>query len=56
VSADDVNLPAARPKYSALSNAKLAAEGAALPPWQDAVDRYLTERFSGARVSGSGVS
>jgi dTDP-4-dehydrorhamnose reductase len=56
VSADDVSLPAARPKYSALSNAKMTAEGAGLPTWQDAIERYLRERFAGSRVSGSGVS
>lgn len=56
VSADDANLAAARPKYSALSNAKIVAEGAVLPTWQDAIDRYLSERFSSARLSGSGVN
>ncbi len=37
----DVNLPAARPQYCALSNAKLAALGIAMPSWQDALGRYL---------------
>ena len=32
---------AARPRYSALDNAKLASALAAMPPWQDALDRYL---------------
>ncbi|MFT3828058.1 MAG: NAD(P)-dependent oxidoreductase [Chitinophagaceae bacterium] len=42
VSVDDVKLPAARPKYCALSNAKInAAIGYALPTWQDALRRYL---------------
>jgi dTDP-4-dehydrorhamnose reductase len=37
----DVNLRAPRPKYCALSNAKLAAAGIPMPPWQDALGRYL---------------
>ena len=44
VSADDVKLVAERPKYSALSNRKLADAGIALPAWQDALSRYLTWR------------
>ncbi|MEQ1728720.1 MAG: NAD(P)-dependent oxidoreductase [Vicinamibacterales bacterium] len=37
-----VTLPAARPQYCALSNAKLnAALGYTLPTWQDALGRYL---------------
>jgi dTDP-4-dehydrorhamnose reductase len=43
VSVDDVKLPAARPKYCALSNARLqAAVGYELPTWQNALARYLT--------------
>lgn len=42
VSVHDVALPAARPQYCALSNAKLnAAVGYELPTWQDALHRYL---------------
>jgi dTDP-4-dehydrorhamnose reductase len=41
VSVADVPLRAPRPQYAALSNAKLAAAGFAMPPWQDAVGRYL---------------
>ncbi|MGE3956612.1 MAG: dTDP-4-dehydrorhamnose reductase [Vicinamibacterales bacterium] len=45
VSAADVALPAARPRYCALSNAKLArAIGYELPTWQDALGRYLSAR------------
>ena len=37
-----VTLPAARPQYCALSNAKLsAALGAPMPTWQNALGRYL---------------
>ena len=32
---------ATRPRYSALDNAKVSAAFGAIPPWQDALDRYL---------------
>ena len=32
---------ATRPRYSALDNAKVSAAFGAMPPWQDALDRYL---------------
>jgi dTDP-4-dehydrorhamnose reductase len=38
----DVPLPASRPAYCALSNAKLASVGIRMPPWQDALARYVT--------------
>jgi len=38
----DVTLKAIRPRYCALSNVKLAAVGIAMPPWQDALARYVT--------------
>lgn len=38
-----VALRARRPQYAALSNAKLAAAGVAMPPWEDAVARYVAE-------------
>jgi len=37
----DVKLPAARPQYCALSNAKLARAGFVMPTWQDALARSL---------------
>jgi dTDP-4-dehydrorhamnose reductase len=37
----DVKLPAARPQYCALSNAKLAAAGIPMPSWEDALRRYV---------------
>ena len=37
----DVVLRAPRPRYCALSNAKIAAAGAAMPPWEDALARHL---------------
>jgi dTDP-4-dehydrorhamnose reductase len=35
-------LRAPRPKYCALSNEKLRSIGIEMPPWQDAVTRYLS--------------
>jgi len=40
----DVRLAAARPKYCALSNAKLKAAGIDMPTWQDALERCLRAR------------
>ena len=41
VSVRDVKLRAPRPQFAALSNAKLARAGYAMPSWQDALRRYL---------------
>jgi dTDP-4-dehydrorhamnose reductase len=41
VTLDSVALKAKRPRYSALSNRKLAAAGIAMPTWQDALTRHL---------------
>jgi dTDP-4-dehydrorhamnose reductase len=41
---EDMKLRATRPRYCALSNAKLAAAGIAMPTWQDALRRYLQDR------------
>ena len=38
----DVPLPASRPVFAALSNAKLARTGFVMPSWQDAIARYLS--------------
>jgi dTDP-4-dehydrorhamnose reductase len=43
ITLESVALPARRPKYSALSVAKLAAAGIGMPPWQDALARHLKE-------------
>lgn len=40
---EDVTLRAERPRYCALSNAKLARAGIVMPAWQDAVKRYLQD-------------
>jgi dTDP-4-dehydrorhamnose reductase len=37
----DVPMRARRPQYAALSNVKLTRAGADMPPWQDALARYL---------------
>lgn len=37
-------LPASRPRYCALDNTKLAAAGFPMPPWQDALKRWLAVR------------
>lgn len=44
----DVTLPAPRPQYCALSNAKLAAAGISMPTWQNALARYITTRETGS--------
>jgi len=42
ISVNDVSFPAPRPQFAALSNAKLARAGYAMPTWQDAIARYLS--------------
>ena len=41
ITLETVALKAPRPKYCAMSNAKLAAAGIGMPSWQDALRRYL---------------
>jgi dTDP-4-dehydrorhamnose reductase len=41
VSVREVTLRAPRPQFAALSNARLARAGYVMPPWQDAIARYL---------------
>jgi dTDP-4-dehydrorhamnose reductase len=41
ITLDSVKLKAARPKYCALSNAKLASLGVHIPEWRDALKRSL---------------
>jgi len=40
---DDVALRAVRPRFCALSNAKLASLGISMPAWQDALARFLED-------------
>ena len=42
---------AARPKFCALSNRKLAAAGFDMPSWQDAIQRWLAARRQPARAA-----
>ena len=47
----DVAMRAVRPRFCALSNAKLAAAGYAMPAWQDAIHRWLAPQgATGARA------
>jgi dTDP-4-dehydrorhamnose reductase len=41
------NLLAPRPKFAALSNAKLGSAGIQMPTWQDALKRYVQQRAAG---------
>ena len=44
----EMHLKAARPQYCALSNEKLRSIGIEMPPWQDAVRRYLESLRGGS--------
>ncbi len=46
ITLENIDLPAKRPKFSALSNKKLADAGVVIPSWKDAVRRYVTERLA----------
>lgn len=48
VTMDQVPLRAPRPRYCALSTAKLTGAGFDMPPWQDAVRRWLLPRAAPA--------
>ncbi len=48
----DYPTPAQRPAYSVLSGDKLASHGITLPPWQDAVRRYVEELRSSGFIPG----
>ena len=45
---DGVRMAAQRPRYCALSPARLASLGIEMPPWQDALTRYLQPKGAGA--------
>ena len=47
----EVRFIAARPRFCALSNRKLAAAGFEMPSWQDAVQRWLAARHLPARAA-----
>jgi len=48
----DYPTTAQRPAYSVLSGDKLAARGITLPPWQDAIRRYVEELRSSGVIPG----
>ena len=48
--AADVRLRAERPRFCALSNAKLSAAGVTLSGWRDALDRHLLHRGIASRA------
>ena len=49
ISVASLSLPAVRPVFCALSNAKLAAAGFEMPSWQDALTRHLASRRQALR-------
>lgn len=51
ITLDQLDLPARRPKFCALSNAKLIDAGVSMPTWQDAVERYLDDRRRGGSAA-----
>jgi dTDP-4-dehydrorhamnose reductase len=51
VAVETVKLHAPRPKYCALSNAKLTDAGVPMPTWQEALRRYLKMRADGRTES-----
>lgn len=48
VTTDQVTLKAARPRYCALSVEKLRAAGFSMPPWQEAIRRWIAARSAPA--------
>jgi dTDP-4-dehydrorhamnose reductase len=50
----DVAMRARRPLYCALSNARLAAAGAVMPAWEDAIARYLAPFSPNSTAVGRG--
>lgn len=42
ITLETAGLKAPRPRYCALSSARLAAAGFTMPPWQDALKRFLS--------------
>src|SRR5262245_39766242 len=49
----EVTLRAQRPKFAALSNARLAEQGIELPKWQDALKRYIEHTTRGPGVNSA---
>jgi dTDP-4-dehydrorhamnose reductase len=55
ITMNDVALRAARPRYCALSNARLQSLGIEMPTWQDALGRHVNRELEGIRDQGSGT-
>jgi len=53
ISVNDLSLPARRPQFAALSNAKLLRAGIPMPSWQDALSRHLRGRVRDFRAATS---
>jgi dTDP-4-dehydrorhamnose reductase len=51
ITTSEARFIAARPRFCALSNRKLAAAGFEMPSWQDAVRRWLATRRQPARAA-----
>jgi dTDP-4-dehydrorhamnose reductase len=54
ITLESVQLRAKRPRYSALSNAKLASAGISMPTWQDALSRHLAHHARAVSRGGTG--
>jgi dTDP-4-dehydrorhamnose reductase len=44
ITLESAGLKAKRPRYCALSNARLASAGIVMPSWQDALERHIRSR------------
>lgn len=55
ITTGDARFVAARPRFCALSNRKLAAAGFAMPAWQDALQRWLASRGRSPRSASEGL-
>lgn len=55
ITMDEVPLRAARPRFCALSNAKLARTGFPMPSWQDALRRWLAARAAAASAEAGRI-
>jgi dTDP-4-dehydrorhamnose reductase len=52
ITMDQMPLKAPRPRFCAMANQKLAAAGFVMPPWQDAMRRWLVEAKGVSRMNG----
>ncbi|HYS24473.1 MAG TPA: NAD(P)-dependent oxidoreductase [Vicinamibacterales bacterium] len=53
ITTDEARFIAARPRFCALSNRKLAAAGFEMPAWQDALQRWLAARGGSLRAEST---